>query len=228
MSGFEGFRDTPEAPFYRSGAMSPAQTWAENARRMSRVIYSAARAAKHGATDMTAERVCGWHRAIFLTTFEHDAGRVRADSEPVVFSVPIEIGDEMRDVSMQGTSGQSKILGEMRDACETFNAGLASLRDREGSIDAQEGAIAPAEIYAAILKTHPFVDGNLRAAYVALIVALAAVGLPTVEFRAVLERHDECLGWAMRHDARRTIAPLAQLIVELARNVESGPDRRYP
>jgi len=55
----------------------------------------------------------------------------------------------------------------------------------------------------------------LRAAYVALIVGLISVGLPAIDFHAVLDRHDECLGWAIRDDARRTIDPLVGLIVEL-------------
>jgi fido (protein-threonine AMPylation protein) len=82
-------------------------------------------------------------------------------------------------------------------------------------VKAIEGATPPAMLYAAILKTHPFLDGNLRAAYVALIVGLASVELPVVDFQAVLDRHDECLGWAMREDSQRTIDPLARLIVEL-------------
>ncbi len=78
-----------------------------------------------------------------------------------------------------------------------------------------KGATPPAELYAEILEIHPFVDGNLRAAYVALQVGLASVGLPTVRFSQVITRHDECLGWAMRKDADRTSAPLTELIVEL-------------
>jgi hypothetical protein len=67
------------------------------------------------------------------------------------------------------------------------------------------------------LKAHPFVDGNLRAAYVALIAGLASVSLPAVDFRTVIERHDQCLGWALRNDALQTIDPLVELIVELIR-----------
>lgn len=228
MSGFEGFRDTPEAPFYRSGASSPERTWAEASQRLSRVLDSATADAERGLSQMTVERICGWHRAIFLTTFELDAGRIRSDLEPIAFSVPIEIDGEMHDVPMKGTQGRSLIVEELRAACEEFNARLTSLKNREHAVEEAEGAAAPAELYASILRTHPFVDGNLRAAYVALAVALTAVRLPSLEFRSALRRHDECLGWAMRADARRTIAPLTQLIVELARNVESAPDRRYP
>ncbi len=196
--------------------MSSQETWAEAARRLTRVLDNATIDAERRATPVTVERICGWHRAIFLTTFESHAGRVREDHESVEFGVPVEIGGEMRDWPLRGTTGRFAILEELRTACEEFNTSSATLRTRYGMVKAIEGATPSAELYTAILKTHPFLDGNLRAAYVALIVGLASVGLPVVDFRAVLGRHDECLGWAMRDDARRTVDPLARLIVELA------------
>lgn len=215
MKGFEGFKDSSEAPFYRAGAMSAEATWAEASRRLARVLRSAVTEAQRRPGSITAERICAWHRAIFLTTFEHDAGRVRADDEPVEFGVPIETDDELHDLPIRGTIGRSAIVHELRLACEAFNTSAAALRDRERTVEMAEGVEPAAALYTAILKTHPFVDGNLRAAYVALIVGLASVGLPAVDFRAMLDRHDECLGSAMRSDARQTIDPLVQLIVEL-------------
>jgi fido (protein-threonine AMPylation protein) len=215
MTGFEGFRDSPEAPLYRAGASSPDQTWAEAARRVNLVIESATAAARHRPIEMTVERVCRWHRGIFLTTFERDAGRVREDYEHAGFGIPIEIDGELIASPMQGVLPRSAILARLRAACEMFNARRASLQQRGGPLSAIEGATPPAELYAEILEIHPFVDGNLRAAYVALLVGLASLGLPIVDFRYVLERHDECLGWAMRQDADRTSAPLAELIVEM-------------
>jgi fido (protein-threonine AMPylation protein) len=216
VRGFEGFRDTPGAPFYRSGAMSAQETWAEATRRLTRVLVSAMDDAQRRASPVTMERVCGWHRAIFLTTFAAHAGRVREDHEPVEFSVPVEIDGETRDSPMRGALGKLAIVDQVRVACETFNERIVALRSRDIALKASEGATPAAELYAEILKTHPFVDGNLRAAYVALVVGLMSVGLPAVDFRAVLERHDECLGWAMRDDEQRTIDPLVGLIVELA------------
>jgi fido (protein-threonine AMPylation protein) len=215
MKGFEGFKDSPEAPFYRAGAMSAEATWAEASRRLVRVLRSAVAEAQHRPGAITTERICAWHRAIFLTTFERDAGRVRADDEPVEFGVPIEASHELHDLPIRGTLGRCVIMHELRLACEAFNASAAALRDRERTVEMAEGVEPAAALYAAILKTHPFVDGNLRAAYVALIVGLVSVGLPAVDFRAVLDRHDECLGWAMRSDAHQTIDPLVQLIIEL-------------
>jgi fido (protein-threonine AMPylation protein) len=215
MNSFEGFRDSPEAPFYRAGAMSAEATWADATRRLERVLRSVAREAQHRAGAITPERICTWHRAIFLTTFERDAGRVRGDDEPVDFSVPVQIGDELRDSLIRGTLGRSAIMRELRFACEAFNVTATALREYERTVEMAEGVEPAAALYAAILKIHPFVDGNLRAAYVALTVGLASLGLPAIDFRSMLERHDECLGWAMRSDAQQTIDPLVRLIVEL-------------
>lgn len=214
MRGFEGFRDSPEAPFYRAGAMSAEATWAEATRRLARILRSAAAEAQRRPGLLAAQRVCAWHRAIFLTTFERDAGRVRTDAEPVEFGVPMRIGEELRDVPVRGTLGRTTIMHQLRLACEAFNTSVSALSEREWSIELAEGVEPAAALYSAILKTHPFVNGNLRAAYVALTVGLTSVGLPAIDFRPVLDRHDECLGWAMRSDARQTIDPLVQLIVE--------------
>lgn len=166
QQGFEGFRDSPDAPFYRSGAMSSQETWAEATRRLTRVLDAATIDAERCAIPMTVERICGWHRAIFLTTFESHAGRVREDHESVEFGVPVEIGGEMRDWPILGTVCRSAILEDLSTACEAFNTSSAALRTRYGVVKVIEGATPSAELYAAILKTHPFVDGNLRAAYV--------------------------------------------------------------
>jgi len=213
--GFDDYSDSPDAPFYRSGARSPQETWAEATGRLERVLAAATADAERRPAVMTVERICRWHRAIFLTTFERDAGRVREDHEPVAFGVPVEVEGEMRGSSMHGVLPRSAILTRLGASCEKFNARRAALRRRGGLLDVAEGAAPAGELYAEILETHPFVDGNLRAAYVALQVGLVSLGLPVVDFRGVLDRHDECLGWAIRRDARRTTAPLARLIVEL-------------
>jgi hypothetical protein len=113
MKGFEGFKDSPEAPFYRAGAMSAEATWAEASRRLVRVLRSAVAEAQHRPGAITAERICAWHRAILLTTFERDAGRVRADDEPVEFGVPIETAHELHDLPIRGTLGRCAIMHEL-------------------------------------------------------------------------------------------------------------------
>jgi fido (protein-threonine AMPylation protein) len=217
MSGFEGFRDSPSAPFYRAGARSPDETWNEAARRLEKMIQSATAAARHRPIEISVEHIRRWHRGIFLSTFPREAGHIRADHEPAEFAIPIQIAGENVTTPMHGVLPHTQILARLSAACETFNAEQVTLQRRPaGTLTAVDGATPPAELYAAILEIHPFLDGNLRAAYVALQVGLASLGLPTVRFGHTIDRHDECLGWAMRKDTQRTIAPLAQLIVELA------------
>jgi hypothetical protein len=67
--------------------------------------------AERRATPMAVERICGWHRAIFLTTFESHAGRVREDHESVEFGVPVEIRGEMRDWPVRGNDRSVCDLG---------------------------------------------------------------------------------------------------------------------
>jgi fido (protein-threonine AMPylation protein) len=215
MIGFDGFRDSLEAPFYRAGASSPGETWAEAARRVNLVIESATAAARHRSVEMTVEHICRWHRGIFLTTFKSDAGRVREDYEHARFGIPIEIDGELIRSAMRGVLPKSAILTRLHAACETFNARRASLERGGQAPSAVEGVAPAADLYAEILEIHPFVDGNLRAAYVALQVGLVSLGLPTVRFGRVIARHDECLGLAIRQDAERTSAPLTELIVKL-------------
>ncbi len=217
MSGFEGFRDSPSAPFYRSSARSPNDTWTETIRRLEDVISSAIAATRHNPIDMTVERVCRWHRGVFLTTFPHDAGRIRTDYEPTEFAVPVTIDGEMTVTPMSGALPRAEIVTRLQAACEKFNTARDTLRSRAGTAtySAVDGATPPAELYAEILEIHPFRDGNLRAAYVALQVGLASLNFPSVRFGHIIDRHDECLGWAMRKDDARTVTPLAELIVEL-------------
>jgi fido (protein-threonine AMPylation protein) len=192
------------------------------------VIESATAVARHHPVEMTVEHICRWHRGIFLTTFKLDAGRVREDYEHAGFGIPIEIDGELIASAMRGVLPRTAILARLRTACETFNARRASLQHRGEPPSAIEGATPPAELYAEILEIHPFVDGNLRAAYVALQVGLVSLGLPTVRFGRVIPRHDECLGWAMRQDTDRTSTPLAELIVELMGSRFAGRAKRYP
>jgi len=72
----------------------------------------------------------------------------------------------------------------------------------------------PAALYVAVLRVHPFIDGNLRAAFVALQVALRSIGLPGVAFVRVRERHDEAIGWAVRGDEAQALDPLVALLLD--------------
>jgi Fic/DOC family len=213
MTAFEELRDSPEAPFYRSGATSPEKTWAEVTRRLEVVLDSATTAARGSPANITVERVCGWHRAIFLTTFPDDAGRVRRDDEQVSFAIPLALDGVMTSTPIKGAAGRARILELLGEACDAFNRGRLALQARASEIEPIEGAALAGELFARIVETHPFVDGNHRTAYVALQAGLVSLGLPAVRFGRRAPAHDECLGWAIRHDERRTIESLAELLV---------------
>jgi fido (protein-threonine AMPylation protein) len=165
-TGFEGFRDSPEAPFYCSAGMSAEDTWLAAADRLRQVLADVEDEARYRPMAMTGERICRWHRAIFSTTFARDAGRIRTDNEPVWFVV--RVGSRL----VEGTRGRRSVEG------------------RRAATPATEAIGVAAALYGDLLRIHPFVDGNLRAAFVALQAGLRSLGLPGVSFGRVLDRHD--------------------------------------
>lgn len=70
-----------------------------------------------------------------------------------------------------------------------------------------------AELYAALLRIHPFEDGNLRAAFPALQGALTSLGAAPVHFEQAVAEHNEAVGWALRPEQeQRTIGPFTALL----------------
>jgi prophage maintenance system killer protein len=59
--------------------------------------------------------------------------------------------------------------------------------------------LCPSDLYAGILRVHPFADGNHRAGFVALSAALWSLGLPAVEFAqdADMIDHDNAVAPAL-------------------------------
>jgi fido (protein-threonine AMPylation protein) len=214
MSGFEGFQDSSDAPFYRSGAMTPQATWAEANDRLVRLLDSV----REGmSAPITVERICRWHRSIFVTTFARDAGRIRADHEPVWFSVPVDLPGGAGRRVVQGAEGQHEIRRQLAAACSAFEQLADRVRTDTASTSVSEAVTPSVALYVAILRIHPFVDGNLRAAFVALQVALQAVGIPAVSFGRHRARHDEALGHAMPGGRAENLGPLVELVLDILR-----------
>ena len=214
MSGFEGFRESPDAPFYRSGGRTPEATWPEAADRLARVIDDIRRQPGTGP-PINVERIRRWHRAVFVTTFERDAGRLRDDGEPVWFSVLVETTSGRGRRPIEGARGRGAIVRELTAACNRFNAEHEELAARPARADHSEALAAAAAIYVAVLGVHPFVDGNLRAGFVALQAALRALDFPGVVFGEAVRRHDEAVGWALRGDEAASLEPLVDLLSDL-------------
>lgn len=215
-TGFEGFRDSPDAPFYCSYGMSAERTWLEATDRLRRVLADVEEEARNQPVVVTRERICRWHRAIFVSTFERDAGRPRGDGEPVWFVVMVKLGDTaMGRRPIEGTNGRSEIERQLGLTCERFNTARRSIDGRRPATPVREAIGVAAALYMDLLRIHPFVDGNLRVAFVALQAGLRSLRLPGVSFGRVLDRHDEAIGWALRGDADTTDEPLIDLLMEL-------------
>ena len=116
---------------------------------------------------------------------------------------------------VEGTSGRREIERQLGLVCERFDAARRSVEGRRAATPAAEAIGVAAALYGDLLRIHPFVDGNLRAAFVALQAGLRSLGLPGVSFGRVLERHDDAIGWAIRGDQHNTNEPLTALLAEL-------------
>jgi hypothetical protein len=138
-TGFEGFRDSPDAPFYCSAGMSAEDTWLEAADRLRRVLADVEDEARYRPIVVTGERICRWHRAIFSTTFARDAGRIRSDHEPVWFVIRVTRSDgTVGSRLVAGTSGRREIERQLGLACERFDAARRSIEGHRAATPATE------------------------------------------------------------------------------------------
>jgi len=231
LPGFADFRDDESSRFYRSHLPAfgtPQKTAAEIHRRLSRVVEGVVAAAARSPLRMELADLLRWHTGIFKTTFPQEAGQLR--NTETQFGVRWREDGELHRRAMTG-SDPAAIRAELRAAFAAYNAERERCPPERRS--ARETAIAAASLYADILRTHPFDDGNLRGAYPALQGALVSLGGRAVDFQAALTEHDEALGWALRpnsarppdpatpSDARiRSVVPFAELL--LARMRASG------
>jgi len=159
---------------------------------------------------ITTDQLHRWHRFLFREDFG-SAGKVRRGSSeyPVVV---IEGDGEVRRRPQRGSDPQ-RIGPELDETCRAFQAHIDSVGAGGGVVDMTAGTLAATRLYASILRIHPYEDGNLRAAFVALQAALRSQGMWAVYFDDI-ERHDKELGWALRNDDAQDRRPFANLLVE--------------
>jgi fido (protein-threonine AMPylation protein) len=212
---FRGFRDDEESPFFCAARRTPEETWDISVNRLAGIIETLGALAAAGPIEMSPALLCSWHREIFGELFGNDAGRLRwrrgRDPEHVYFDANVSTR-QPRDIRRYRGTAPRKLPRRLGKICAEFNTAAAEIRAcaDTGSFDAVHAAT---RLYVKLLRAHPFVDGNLRAAYVALDAALLTFGLPPVQFTD-LARHDELLGAAFvgGNDPYR---PLAQHIAEI-------------
>jgi fido (protein-threonine AMPylation protein) len=225
LPGFADFRDDQSSRFYRSHVRAfgtPQKTAAEIHRRLSRVVESVVATAAQSPLRMGLEDLLRWHTGIFNTTFPHEAGQLR--STQTQFGVRWREDGELHQRAITG-SDPAAVRAELRVAFVAYNAERERCSPERRS--ARETAIAAGSLYADILRTHPFDDGNLRSAYPVLQGALVSLGGRAVDFQDALTEHDEALGWALRPDSAtpsdavtRSVLPFAELLI--ARMQASG------
>jgi len=204
---FRGFRDDEQSPFFCAAGLTPEETWDISIDRLAQLLAELGPVAKSGAIEMSPGLLCSWHGTIFGELFPQDAGHMRGfrdgQAEHVYFGV--------HDRGYRGTTPR-ELRRRLEKICKQFNTDAARIR-ASSSADTFDAAATATRLYVKILRAHPFVDGNLRAGYVALNIGLLTVGLDTVEF-ADLYLHDELLDVAFvgRNDPYR---PLAEHIAEI-------------
>ena len=211
--GFAKFRDDRDAPFYASrmpAFATPEATAAEIVACFSRVVFAVMQEASRQPRQMSRADLVRWHRATFRTTFPFHAGRFRDDA--TAFEIRWREAGELRKRPLDGSEAE-RVPAELDAAFTVYNAELAARRPEQRTL--REAATAAAELYAELLRIHPFEDGNLRAAFPALQGALISLGATAVDFDDAVSDHDEALGWALRPDSKhRSLEPFVDLLVQ--------------
>lgn len=216
---FVQFQDNPESPFYRTNGLSAVETWDRSVEAMADVLIELPQVTTKDFR-LTPKLLSDWHQQIFGELFPDDAGRLRwrkeGEWEEVFFGGDVGTARSRRTKEYKGTHPK-KLSDRLTEICDEFNEG------REGLIEADPGSISldgatyiAARLYCKILRIHPWVDGNLRVAFVTLHAALLSLDLPRVKFRD-LEEHDDLIGIAFRGD-NEPYRPLARYIAEYIRD----------
>lgn len=216
------FRDQPESRFYQAPGLSPEETWEAVRQRLARALDEVQKEAWRRPLRPDAERIRRWHGAIFRPLFRYEGGKFRQAHEPAFFGVPALVAGKPAARRLEGAPA-ADIVRQLAKVCEEFNGALDALAGRRG-VEIIEVARAAAALYAGILRTHPFVDGNHRAGFVALSAALWSFRFPNVEFATEEEvrEHDELLAYALLPEVKDP-EPFAKYVAErIKAAVEAG------
>jgi fido (protein-threonine AMPylation protein) len=219
LASFESFSDSPESAFCCGDGLTPDETWSRIVQGMERALSAAIDFAL-ARREIDPSFIAQAHRITFEDVFPGDAGRFRGmlpDGRPeeVWFGVRVGTAQTSRIRQTKG-SHPARIEENLGRACSQFESRAYEIRT--GPVATVRDAVeACAILYAKIANIHPFVDGNLRAAYVTLQAALLSLDLPLVQFPD-LDAHDDAIDQALRVDSNQTYAPLISLIEGVVRS----------
>jgi fido (protein-threonine AMPylation protein) len=215
VSAFADFCDAPESPFYRSEALSPAETWERSVIEMARLLFELPEIAQAPDFFFSPALLCAWHQRIFGALFPDQGGRLRwrqdGDWEHVFFGGNVGTARNRRVREYRGTHPR-RLPKRVRAICDEFNKQRPTLIETQGKDSIDGKTYAAARIYVRLLRAHPWIDGNLRVSFIALQAALLSLNLPSFEFRD-LGQHDDLIGWAFR-GRNEPYRPLARHIAQ--------------
>lgn len=218
LATFETFRDTPGSAFYAVEGLSPEETWVRIIAGQERALATAIDLTLARQT-ITPEWIANAHRLIFEETFPADAGRFRGfmpdgSPEDVWFGVSVGTAQTARVRPMKGAH-PNRIVERLDRACLEFDQTSDELK--RGVATVRSSALACSRLYAKAAATHPFVDGNLRAAWIAFQAALLSLELPIIQFPD-LDAHDMAMDTALRVDGNQSYFPLAELVEDIVKS----------
>jgi fido (protein-threonine AMPylation protein) len=217
VTGFEGFEDDSESPYYRSQkrALNPVETWTAIHERMVATLGQLRDDARYGPVRIHPDRIVTWHRRLFDADFWMAGSLRTADTEYGYL-------DPNRGRLRRRGSDPARLRADLQAVCDEYGQRIATALSKDGTVTMREACETAARLYARLLAVHPFDDGNGRVAYVALQAALSSQGLRLVNFAGVRAEHDRSLGAALVTLGEPDYAPLADLLVR--RIVESAAD----
>jgi fido (protein-threonine AMPylation protein) len=207
---FGPFNDVPDSPFYSANDLSPAQTWEHIAER---VVLATAAAAVHGAAQrpLTVDAIRRLHEIIFVTTFPEHAGHLRQRNEEGQYGIVLGSNEQPIVKSQHATAG-ARVLDRLEQICQEFNESVTE-QEQPDAIPLDDLVFTAVRLYAKVLSTHPFLDGNGRTAFTILQYALVRSGLACIPLED-FDAHQRALGTALRSDGRQSYVQLQALIVD--------------
>jgi fido (protein-threonine AMPylation protein) len=211
-TGFESFRDSDISPYYRSELrrLPPEETWTAINARLLGLLRGIHTRSLRGPVEIDPAQLDRWHAYLFGQDFT-GAGRTRRGN--VTYPVAVADCGKVVEHLQQGTPPE-RVRGELDVACRAFATHLdAVATGGGGEVDLAAGTMAAATLYAAVLRIHPYADGNGRLAFVVLQAALLSQGMYAIAFDD-LARHDHLLGYALRDGLGCDVNPIAALIAE--------------
>lgn len=164
---------------------------------------------------LTPPLVAEMHAGIFQPVFgdrtlsfrEPPARNEHRDDDGVEYPIwVVRGGGRPPELTTRRGVRSGQVARRVRDACRRFE------RDAPAAVgDLDSGSVVIAQLYARLIRTHPFGDGNGRTAWAAVQFAAGRLGLPFVQSAPTSEAR-VALGDAIRDGTR--VHPLAERIRE--------------